>query len=471
MTGATNSKQGAACDEFFTDAQVDFNTSFEDALLLEKFDVARAQLDDFKTRNGESAAYYHRLGRLSEKQGKVKEAYNYYKRLYYEAPVFMRDKFELERIHHDAIQEKLNKGKALWNQVIGRASRFIEENPDAHSKDNKEPYIKAFWKKQHEDLAQVAQVFLSILDLEEYDMDALLGLMQVYTELDNKDRKRFIVERIVEAKAHWKEMVAKRSQASLLSAKKQEEGHHYDAIIAIVNLGLETDPTNTELLLMKAEALQKLRQFHDALSCVFVVIKCNQNNSKALRLRKAIEGQVFEQNLRDGLDCLFRAEQEKPGSSQQLGKIESALGCFLDALSFDAQNLSALAGVYRCHIRSGEPLKAQKTLERIRQIDAKYDVYSIFRDKKDMGKKEESCFVATRAFGEHCGETIILRRFRDQDLKRYLPGRIFIALYRRVGPTMARQIATQGPVLPLARRLINALVTLLIQSGHTDKNS
>jgi tetratricopeptide (TPR) repeat protein len=348
MTAGEKRDAVAAREEFFTDAQVDFNTSFEDALLLEKYEIAQAQLDDFRSRNGESAAYLHRLARLNEKQGRLKQAYEIYKRLYYEAPVFMRDKYELERIQSDVIREKLNKGRALWNQIVARASRFLEENPDAHTRDNKEPYVKTFWQKQAEDLNQVVQVFLSILDLEEYEMDALMGLSQCYSELENKERKNFIAQKISDAKAYWKEMIQKRAQASLLAAKKQEEGQHYDAVIAIVNLGLETEPTNQELLLMKAEALQKLRQFHDALSCVFVVLKCNQNNGKAQRMKKAIEAQVFEQNLKDGLDYLYRAEQEKPGSAQQLSRIESALGFFLDALTFDPQNLSALAGVYRC---------------------------------------------------------------------------------------------------------------------------
>ncbi|MEW6712482.1 MAG: hypothetical protein AB1403_21880, partial [Candidatus Riflebacteria bacterium] len=67
-------------EEFFTDAQVDFDTSFEDALILEKYEVARRQLDDFKSRYGETASYLHRLGRLKEKQGKIKEAYEIFKK-------------------------------------------------------------------------------------------------------------------------------------------------------------------------------------------------------------------------------------------------------------------------------------------------------------------------------------------------------------------------------------------------------
>jgi tetratricopeptide (TPR) repeat protein len=173
-----------------------------------------------------------------------------------------------------------------------------------------------------------------------------------------------------------------RSEATLKAAQKQEASNHYDAVIEIVNLGLATEPTNVDLLLAKAEALAKLWHFQDAMSCIQVALRQNQNNAKAQRLKKAVEGQIFDQNLKDGLEFLYKAEQEKPGSSQQYKWIESALSCFLEALSYDSQNLTALAGVYRCRIRSGEPLKAQTTLERIRQIDPNYDVYSIRMNRK-----------------------------------------------------------------------------------------
>jgi hypothetical protein len=77
-------------------------------------------------------------------------------------------------------------------------------------------------------------------------------------------------------------------------------------------------------------------------------------------------------------------------------------------------------------------LKAQKTLERIRQIDANYDVYSIFHDKKDKQPQNEGCFVATRVFGETHPDTEFLRKFRERCLRNNLAGEVFIRLYRRL---------------------------------------
>lgn len=443
-------------EEFFTDAQVNFDTSFEDALILEKFEVARRQLDDFKSRYGETASYLYRLGRLKEKQGKIKEAYEIFKKLFYEVPVFMRDKKELDQIRREIIQETINKAKAQWNQIVARASRFLEENPENHGRDNSQPYVRVFWEKHLADIEAVAQSFLSILNLEEHELPAIMGLVQCYSELNLKEKTSFYKTRAIEAQKYWKAMVLRRSEAILKAAQKQEDSNNFDNVITVVNLGLETDPANSELLTMKAEALQKLGHFQDALACVYVVLRGNPSNTRAIRLKKSIEGQQFEYNLKQGLEYLFRAEQEKPNSQAQVSKVETAASFFLDALVFDPQNLSALAGLYRCHIRSSQPLKAQKTLERIREIDSSFDVYSIFRDKNEQ-KDSEACFVATRLYGEHHPITSSLRAFRSEYLMPSLPGQIFIRLYRRIGPALA-ELPGRGPLFPLLRRLIEAFI-------------
>ncbi|PKL41564.1 MAG: hypothetical protein CVV41_18420 [Candidatus Riflebacteria bacterium HGW-Riflebacteria-1] len=447
-------------EEFYTDAHADAGASFEDALLLERFEVAQSQLEDFKSKNGESAIYLYRLARLKQKQKDVRGAYEIYKRLYYELPVFMRDKKELADLQHEFIDARLSKAKAMWNQVVAAASHFLEENPDAQNPKNKEPYVKAFWKKHYEDLEGVATTFCAILEFEQHETNAILGLIQCYTEIDNKEKRAYALELLDNAKKHWKEMAHKRSGSAITAAHKQEESGNFAAVIEIVNLGLETEPANSDLLLMKAEALSKLWHFQEALSCIQVALRQNQNNSKAQRMKKTVEGQIFDQNLKDGLDFLYKAEQEKPGSSHQLKWIESALSCFLDALSFDSQNLTALAGLYRCRIRSGEPLKAQTTLERIRQIDPNYDVYSIFRDKNEQPNSGGGCFVATRVYGETHPDTVFLRRFREEVLRPRLAGRVFISLYSHVGPALA-ELPGRSPLYRICRLLIDGLTRLL----------
>jgi tetratricopeptide (TPR) repeat protein len=303
---------------------------------------------------------------------------------------------------------------------------------------------------------------MAVLDIEPHELSAISALVQCYTELKNFEHQNFFQERAKEARKHWADMVAKRSAAISAAAKKHEESAHYDSVIEVVNLGLETDPLNPDLLMYKAEALQKLKHLKESQACVLAVLKCHQSNARAHRLKKSLDGQIFDLNLKEGLDFLNRAELEKPGSPTQLSKVETALGRFLDALSFDGNNLTALAGVYRCHIRSGEPLKAQKTMARIRQIDSSFDIYSIFRDKNDSEDKSELCFVATRVFGEMHPNTVFLRSWRDNSLRNYLPGRIFIKLYRRIGPSLAK-LPPGSQILRLSRVAIEWLTRLIRQ--------
>ncbi|MGM0598768.1 MAG: tetratricopeptide repeat protein [Candidatus Rifleibacteriota bacterium] len=446
-------------DEFFTDAQLDFDTSFEDALILEKFEVAKRQLQEFKKSYGETASYLHRLGRLEEKRGNIKEAYDIFKKLFYEVPVFMRDKYELINLKREHIQNKIDKARAQWNQIVARASRFMEENPEDHGKENSKPYVRMFWDKHYKDIESVAEMFLEILKIEEHELSAILGLVQCYSELSYQEKTSFYKTRVVEAKKYWKAMVSKRSQAVEKAAKKQEDSNNYDNVITVVNLGLETEPGNPILLVMKADALMKLGHYQDALACVYAVLKAKPHDTRAIRLKKTIEAHQFEYNLKQGLDFLFRAEQEKPQSPAQMTRIESALSYFLDALAFDPQNLSALAGIYRCHIRSGQPLKAQKTLERIREIDSSFDVYSIFRDKKDKQADTEGCFIATRLYGEIHPVTEVLRKFRSKVLRKTFPGRVFIRLYRRVGPALA-ELPGKSPLYKILRYLIGAFADI-----------
>lgn len=460
MTDTQDNKNDLGAEEFYTDAQVDFNASFDDALLLEKFDVAFRQLSEFKGHYGETASYCIKLGRLKEKQNQLKEAYEVYKKLYYENPVFMSDKHEFERFRSDHIEQKLNKTKAMWNQVVAGASRFLEENPEDHDVKSTKPYVESFWKKHFDQIGRVAQNFISILEIESYEQTALLGLIQCYTELEEKEKQAYFKAQLVDSRKYWNEQKLKRTSAVLVSAEKREKSSNLESVIKIVNIGLETDPSSSELLLLKAGALQKLLCYQEALACVLAVLRVDNNNSTAIRLKKSIEGQQYQKNLKEGLDYLFSAEQENPRGAQQLAKIDSALELFRNALSYNSTNLSALAGVYRCYIRSGQPLKAQKTLKRIREIDSNFDVYSIFRDKESNQEKSEACFVATRVYGEMHPMTIFLRKYRDEVLSKHLVGRIFIRLYYRVGSSFA-ELGGKSPVFYFARVAIETLAKVL----------
>lgn len=433
----------------------DFETSFDDALILESFDVAKKQLDAFKVKYGESVSYHYKSGQYYWKVGQIKKAYEIFKSLYFNAPVYMHDRNDFEAIKREHIKPKLEKAKAHWKQIVAKASKFIGENPGAIDSEDAEPYVKIFWKKQREQIKAVIELYLQILNIERYERDALIGLIQCYAELENKEKSKYYEDLVSESKLHWKDLVKKRTKEILIAKKKQEDGKHYQEAIEIINLGLETDPTSGELLTSKADCLQHLGYFQEALACIYTALKINPKNSIAFRMKKTIEAQKFTQNLKTGMDFLFQAEQQQPGSPEQLRKVESALSYFLEALSYDNTNLTALAGIYRCHLRAGNPVKGQKTLERIRSIDSNFDVYSIFRNSgKKSQQSTEACYVATRVFGENDARTNLLRNFRDNYLLEHFSGIIFIKLYRKVGPSMAK-LSKSGPFLHFVRKTLN----------------
>lgn len=82
-----------------------------------------------------------------------------------------------------------------------------------------------------------------------------------------------------------------------------------------------------------------------------------------------------------------------------------------------------------------EPDRAKKCAERILEIDPSNE-----EAKKILGMKNESaggCYVATAVYGSYdCPEVWTLRRYRDYTLAETALGRLFIALYYAVSPTL-----------------------------------
>lgn len=59
--------------------------------------------------------------------------------------------------------------------------------------------------------------------------------------------------------------------------------------------------------------------------------------------------------------------------------------------------------------------------------------------------KKEGCFIATACYGQYDEvEVLRLRRFRDERLAPYRSGRLLIALYYRLSPTLAKKISGSG---------------------------
>lgn len=51
---------------------------------------------------------------------------------------------------------------------------------------------------------------------------------------------------------------------------------------------------------------------------------------------------------------------------------------------------------------------------------------------------DKRCYVATAIFGAYSSETILLRKWRDDKLRKTILGRLFIKLYYKISPLLLR---------------------------------
>jgi len=82
--------------------------------------------------------------------------------------------------------------------------------------------------------------------------------------------------------------------------------------------------------------------------------------------------------------------------------------------------------------------------------------------KREIEASKSSCFVATAVYGsyEH-PSVIVLRRFRDDKLRRRAAGRFLILFYYRCGPWLANVVATRTSLRRILKVALDSFVHLL----------
>lgn len=84
------------------------------------------------------------------------------------------------------------------------------------------------------------------------------------------------------------------------------------------------------------------------------------------------------------------------------------------------------------------------------------------RGSRREGDPVGGCFIATAAYGTPLAEEIgVLRKFRDENLARYLIGRVFIASYYRLSPPIAAIIKQSNVLRAITRAALRPVVWLL----------
>ncbi len=81
----------------------------------------------------------------------------------------------------------------------------------------------------------------------------------------------------------------------------------------------------------------------------------------------------------------------------------------------------------------------------------------------------EGCYIATCVYGSYdCPQVWMLRRFRDETLKRTSPGRAFVRCYYAVSPTLVRRFGKTTLFRAIWREALDRLVGRLKEKGVVD---
>lgn len=79
--------------------------------------------------------------------------------------------------------------------------------------------------------------------------------------------------------------------------------------------------------------------------------------------------------------------------------------------------------------------------------------------KIEESKKNEGCYIATAVYGGYdMPEVLVLRKFRDEILKKSFLGRLFIKVYYGVSPKMARKLKNHMKINQILRKVLDKLV-------------
>lgn len=95
---------------------------------------------------------------------------------------------------------------------------------------------------------------------------------------------------------------------------------------------------------------------------------------------------------------------------------------------------------------------------RVRTIESLVQEVEAQRASKleaDRKAKDSSCFVATVVFEESDSESLVtLRRYRDEELRTIMFGRLAISIYELIGPVLARGILQAPRIRKTIRRVV-----------------
>ncbi|HNV69088.1 MAG TPA: hypothetical protein PKO06_05275 [Candidatus Ozemobacteraceae bacterium] len=429
----------------------------EDTIILGRAELADIQLQVMKDRFPNEPEFLYAQARVLKEQGQVQEAYNLFKRLYFEQPIFMSERRDYETTRDQLLKDKLEKAKAQWNLVLSLAQRLASREAPSPKQPPAEDNIQAIKDQIHAEIDKLIDMYNDVLKDEPQHLQALKGLVYCYTDRSETAQASAHQERLKLAHSYWNDLGSRRAAVCLNEARRVLDEEKKDLAIDLINRGLDTAPSHSGLLVQKAEILRGLQKFKEAAQCIEVLLRESPNDSEGLKMKKNLQNDRLEESIKRGWLMIKEMESGTQTESQTRTTLKEAMDLFFTCLDIDANSLRALEGIYRCQLFSNNPLKAKKTLERIKEIDSTYRVGTVGSTQPPAADQADQCFVATRIFGPRHPTTCRLREFRDTHLRHTISGRVFIRWYKRIGPRLAA-LPRRSPTVRLLARVLKTIL-------------
>ena len=82
------------------------------------------------------------------------------------------------------------------------------------------------------------------------------------------------------------------------------------------------------------------------------------------------------------------------------------------------------------------------------------------------GRGSEGCYIATAVYGSYdAPEVMVLRRFRDERLKRSAAGRWFIRTYYKLSPPVANKLKDAHYINRMVKIILDSFIRHLVRYG------
>lgn len=93
------------------------------------------------------------------------------------------------------------------------------------------------------------------------------------------------------------------------------------------------------------------------------------------------------------------------------------------------------------------------------ETDKANTVNSAPQYSQTVQQQKEGCYIATAVYGSYdAPEVIVLRRFRDETLKKSALGRLFIRVYYKFSPSVAEKLKNASKTNSLVRSILDKWV-------------